>query len=130
MSEASVLAAANDLVDAFSRHDRNAYFAAFAPAATFIFYNLHRTLKSRVEYESEWDLWERRDGFHVMKCTSTDQQIQLHGNVAIFAHNVETDIQFGADLVKNFERETIVFEKTPAGNWLAVHEHLSAKPAS
>jgi ketosteroid isomerase-like protein len=128
MSDLSVLDAANNLVSAFSRHDRDAYFAAFAPTATFIFYNLDRTLRSRAAYETEWDLWEQRDGFHVVKCTSTDQQIQHFSNVAVFTHTVETEVKFGADLVTNFERETIVFEKTPAGNWLAVHEHLSAQP--
>ncbi len=128
MSGSSVLDAANSLISAFSRHDRDAYFAAFAPTATFIFYNLDRTLKSRADYEAEWDLWEQRDGFHVVKCTSTDQHVQLHSNVAVFTHNVETEVRFGTDLVTNFERETIVFEKTPAGNWLAVHEHLSAQP--
>jgi ketosteroid isomerase-like protein len=128
MSETTVLTAANSLVAAFSRHDRDAYFAAFAPTATFIFYNLDRTLNSRAEYETEWDLWERRDGFHVEKCTSSDQQIQHFSNVAVFTHSVETEVRFGVDLVTNFERETIVFEKTPTGNWLAVHEHLSAHP--
>ncbi len=128
MSAADVIAAANSLVDAFSRHNRDAYLAAFAPAATFIFHNLDRVLNSRAEYETEWDLWERRDGFHVVKCTSTDQHVQLHGDVAVFTHNVETYIRLGDDIVSNFERETIVFEKTPAGNWLAVHEHLSAQP--
>jgi ketosteroid isomerase-like protein len=126
MSGSSVLDAANSLVAAFSRHDRDAYFAAFAPTATFIFYNLDRTLKSRAAYETEWDLWEKRDGFHVVKCTSTEQHIQLHGNVAVFTHSVETEVRIGADFATNFERETIVFEKTLAGNWLAVHEHLSA----
>ena len=128
MSEADVLGAANSLVDAFSRHDRDAYFAAFAPTATFIFYNLDRTLNSRAEYEAEWHLWERRDGFHVVKCISTGQQIQLHGDVAVFTHNVDTDIRFGDDTITNYERETIVFEKSPAGSWLAVHEHLSPQP--
>lgn len=128
MSETSVLTAANSLVSAFSRHDRDTYFAAFAPTATFIFYNLDRTLESRAAYETEWDLWEQRDGFQVLKCTSTSQQIRLHGDIAIFTHSVETEVRFGAETVTNFERETIVFEKTSAGNWLAIHEHLSAMP--
>ncbi len=50
----AVLAAADALVEAFGRHDAKAYFDAFAPSATFIFYNLDRTLADRAAYEAEW----------------------------------------------------------------------------
>ena len=60
-----VLAAADRLVDAFSRHDTEVYFRAFAPEATFVFHNLDRRLENRAAYEAEWALWERRDGFRV-----------------------------------------------------------------
>ena len=124
--ESTVLAAADALVGAFSRHDRDAYFSAFAPEATFLFYNLDRPLEGRAAYEAEWALWEERDGFRVLACRSTDRRVQLVGDVAIFTHAVETDLSVGGETVKNNERETIVFSRTPAGRWLAVHEHLSA----
>lgn len=124
--ESTVLAAADALVGAFSRHDRDAYFAAFAPEATFLFYNLDRTLEGRAAYEAEWALWEERDGFRVLACRSTNRKVQLVGEVAIFTHAVETDVSVGGETVTNNERETIVFARNAAGRWLAVHEHLSA----
>ncbi|MGB3814560.1 MAG: nuclear transport factor 2 family protein [Shinella sp.] len=125
-TKSAVLSAADALVGAFSRHDRAAYFEAFAPEATFLFYNLDRTLADRAAYEAEWALWEERDGFRVLGCRSTDRKVQLVGDVAIFTHAVETDVSVGGETVTNNERETIVFARNNAGRWLAVHEHLSA----
>ena len=124
--ESAVLTAADALVEAFSRHDRDAYFAAFAPEASFLFYNLDRRLDSRAAYEAEWALWEKRDGFRVLACRSSDRRVQFAGEVAIFTHAVETELSVGGETVTNNERETIVFSRDTAGRWLAVHEHLSA----
>lgn len=122
----AVLAAADTLVEAFGRHDAKAYFAAFSPDATFIFYNLDRTLENRAEYEAEWDLWETRDGFEIRGCRSTNRNVQALGDVAVFTHSVETNLIIGGDVMTNSERETIVFSRQDDGRWLAVHEHLSA----
>lgn len=121
----AVLAAADQLVTAFSHHDRDAYFAAFSPDATFIFHNLDRALRNRAEYEAEWALWESRDGFRVRTCLSSERNLQITGDVAIFTHCVETEAEFGGEPVTSRERETIVFAKAPDGQWLAIHEHLS-----
>ncbi len=123
--EQSVLQAADQLVAAFARHDRTAYFSAFAPDATFIFHTLDRPLKSRAEYEAEWSLWEERDGFRVRACRSSERNVQTVGNVAVFTHRVETELEFNGEPATADERETIVFERTLSGEWLAVHEHLS-----
>ncbi|WP_426126537.1 YybH family protein [Pararhizobium sp. PWRC1-1] len=120
----AVFAAANSLVDAFSRHDRERYFSAFSKDATFIFHNLDRPLRNREAYEAEWALWER-DGFKVLSCNSSDRNIQMLGSVAIFTHSVETQAEFGGKTITSQERETIVFERQEDGTWLAVHEHLS-----
>lgn len=125
-TESNVLAAADALVGAFARHDRDAYFAAFAPEATFLFYNLDRPLDDRAAYEAEWALWERRDSFRVLGCRSKQRRVQLVGDVAIFTHAVETDVSVAGETVTNNERETIVFSRDGDGRWLAVHEHLSA----
>jgi len=125
----AVLSAADTLVRAFGKHDRKAYFDAFSPAATFVFHNLDRTLSSRAEYEAEWSLWERRDGFRVLGCRSTERKVQLAGDVAIFTHAVETDVSMAGKTTTSNERETIVFARDPDGRWLAVHEHLSGMTA-
>lgn len=127
-SEGGVLAAAARLVDAFSRHHTDAYFAAFAPDASFIFHNLDRVLTSRDAYRAEWQLWESRDGFRVLGCRSSDKMVQISGDVAVFTHTVETDVSFGDQPSKNLERETIVF-RWQDGAWIAFHEHLSVVPA-
>ncbi|MCZ8352997.1 MAG: nuclear transport factor 2 family protein [Rhizobium sp.] len=124
----AVLSAADALVAAFGRHDANAYFDAFAPAATFIFYNLDHTLMDRAAYQAEWALWESRDGFHINACRSTNRNLQVVGKVAIFMHTVETDLTISGEDLTNHERETIVFAQQPDGRWLAVHEHLSQLP--
>jgi ketosteroid isomerase-like protein len=123
-TEAGVLAAAARLVDAFSRHDSEAYFAAFAEDASFIFHNLDRVLTSRDAYRAEWRLWEERDGFRVLGCRSSDQAVQLAGDVAVFTHTVETDVSAAGEILTNLERETIVFRRE-GGEWVAFHEHLS-----
>lgn len=121
----AVLAAADNLVDAFSKHDRERYFASFSKDASFIFHNLDRPLRDRAAYEAEWALWEERDGFKVLSCHSSDRHLQMFGNVAVFTHGVETQAEFGGEAVTSHERETIVFERQQDGRWLAVHEHLS-----
>lgn len=126
-TEAGVLAAVARLVDAFARHDTDAYFAAFAEDATFIFHNLDRVLTSRDAYRAEWRLWEERDDFRVLGCRSSDQRVQLTGDVAVFTHSVDTDLSFGGNPVTNRERETIVFRRE-GGEWIAFHEHLSVFP--
>jgi ketosteroid isomerase-like protein len=127
-TEAGVLAAAMRLVDAFGRHDAEAYFAAFTEDATFIFHNLDRVLMGRDAYRAEWRLWEDRDGFRVLACRSSDPHVQLAGDVAVFTHGVETDLSVAGAAVTNRERETIVFRFID-GAWLAFHEHLSALTA-
>lgn len=126
----TVLTAADALVAAFGRHDAKAYFDAFAPSATFIFYNLDRVLADRAAYAAEWALWESRDGFRVKACRSTDRLVQVVGEIAIFTHSVETDLTIAGEDLTNHERETIVFARQPDGRWLAVHEHLSQLPQS
>jgi ketosteroid isomerase-like protein len=127
-TEAEVLAAAASLVDAFGRHDVDAYFAAFRPDATFVFHTHPEPLRSRADYEHLWRTWEA-DGFRVLGCTSTDQHVQVLGEVAVFTHRVATRVRIGATEEELDERETIVFLREDAG-WTAVHEHLSPVPTA
>jgi hypothetical protein len=85
-------------------------------------------LTSRDAYRDEWRLWEKRDGFRVLSCRSTDQRIQMAGAAAVFTHVVETDVSVGGETMTNRERETIVFRRE-GSEWIAFHEHLSALPA-
>lgn len=127
-AEGAVFAAAARLVDAFSRHDADAYFAAFAEDATFIFHNLDPVLTSRDAYRAEWRLWEERDGFRVLGCRSSDRNVQMAGDAAVFTHTVETEVAAGGETMTNRERETIVFRRE-GDDWIAFHEHLSVLPA-
>tara|TARA_B100001059_G_scaffold162735_1_gene162258 strand:+ start:1427 stop:1828 length:402 start_codon:yes stop_codon:yes gene_type:complete len=120
-----VMAAIENLVDAFSRHDKEAYFSAFADDATFLFHNQDRLLTSKAEYELEWSRWETEDQFRVLDCESTKQNLQIIGDTAIFIHWVITTIQTGSGNETSHERETIVMNLNQDGRWLAVHEHLS-----
>ncbi|MBK7975499.1 MAG: nuclear transport factor 2 family protein [Deltaproteobacteria bacterium] len=126
---AEVTAAADAIVAAFGRHDAKAYFARFAPEATFVFHTTPRRLESRAEYEAEWAKWEKEDGFHVRGCRSSNQRVQLLGDVAVFSHSVRTELTMNSGPSTVRERETIVFQRR-AGGWIAVHEHLSPDPSA
>ncbi len=119
-----VAAAAAAIVDAFGRHDPKKYFSLFAPDATFVFHTTPRRLNARAEYEAEWAKWEKEDGFRVHSCKSTDQRVQVLGDVAVFTHSVQTELSTKQGPSTVQERETIVFHRR-GGKWVAVHEHLS-----
>lgn len=126
-TERQVLAAADALIDAFGRHDRDAYFAAFAPHASFVFHHVADPLPTRDVYEALWRKWEHEDRFAVMQCESRDRHVMPLGDSAIFTHTVRTKISTRAGLDTLDERETIVFARA-GQRWLAVHEHLSPLP--
>lgn len=134
MSTQEVLQAAADLVAAFARNDRAAYFGAFTADASFVFHTLPQPLLSRDAYQSLWDSWRRDDGFEVLSCTSSNAHVSLHGDVAIFMHDVATALRMHGEQCFSQERETIVFIRQGSGTqqkqglWLACHEHLSAMP--
>lgn len=94
-----VLKAAADLVTAFARNDREAYFGAFSADASFVFYTLEQPLLSRDAYQALWDNWRSEDGFEVLSCTSSNAFVSLQGDVAIFIHDVATELRMqGATL--------------------------------
>jgi uncharacterized protein (TIGR02246 family) len=126
--EREVLAAADALVRAFASGDRAAYFACFAPEATFVFHTTPQRLGSRAAYEALWEQWVAEDGFAVVSCTSTGPVVQVLGpDAAVFAHDVTTVVEVGGTREELHERETIVFTRRD-GVWMAVHEHLSPTP--
>ncbi|WP_411392221.1 YybH family protein [Pseudomonas sp. MPB23] len=133
MSTHEVLNAAANLVAAFARNDRAAYFDAFTADASFVFYTLPQPLLSRDAYQTLWDSWRRDEGFEVLSCTSSNAVVSLQGDVAIFIHDVATELRMNGEQFFSQERETIVFKRQGSqveqqGLWLACHEHLSAMP--
>lgn len=117
--------AAADLVGHFGASRVSEYFQCFSESADFIFYSHTERLQSRKAYEDLWKTWEAEMNFKILSCTSSDQNIRMVSDVvAIFTHNVSTDVSTndGVDTVS--ERETIVFESID-GSWIAIHEHLS-----
>lgn len=127
LTEQAVLEAADRLVAAFAATDAVAYFAAFAPEATFVFYPEAARLEDRAEYERLWAGWVA-DGWRVESCESTDRRIQIFGDTAVFSHSVRTVTSVQGVSDETRERETIVFALAPSGSIVAVHEHLSAAP--
>lgn len=126
--EEAVIKAAAELVQAFGAHDTDAYFACFSADATFIFHSLPQALGSLAAYRALWQGWER-DGFHVLGCRSSDGQVMVRGEVAVFTHRVETHLRLAGEEHQLQERETIVF-RLEGERWVAFHEHLSGVPAS
>lgn len=126
-SEEEVLARAAELVHAFARHDREAYFAFFDPAATFVF-PTGPVLGSRADYEAEWARWEA-SGWRVISCTSADRRAdEVTSDVVVYTHRVRTRVRDADGDHDLDERETIVFGRARDGAWRAVHEHLSTTP--
>ncbi|WP_455884861.1 YybH family protein [Pseudomonas spelaei] len=134
MSTQEVVQAAADLVAAFARNDRAAYFGAFTADASFVFYTLPQPLLSRDAYQALWDSWRRDEGFEVLSCTSSNAFVSVQGDAAIFVHDVATELRMNGEQFFSQERETIVFTRQGSGTqqkqglWLACHEHLSAMP--
>jgi hypothetical protein len=117
--------AAAELVAHFGSGRVSQYFACFSESADFIFYTHTERLKSRKAYEDLWKTWEAEMNFKVLSCTSTNQDVRIVGNtVAIFTHNVSTEVSTNDGVDTVLERETIVFELIN-GSWVAIHEHLS-----
>ncbi len=122
--EAEVLKAAAELVDAFAHNDTPRYFGCFSEDATFVFHTLAQPLLSRAAYQTVWQQWQT-EGFAVLDCRSSNGHVSLHGEVAIFIHDVTTHLRVAGEDQHLNERETIVFRHQD-GRWLACHEHLSA----
>jgi uncharacterized protein (TIGR02246 family) len=127
LTERAVSDAVDALVAAFAATDTDAYFAAFAPDATFVFHPEAARLEDRAEYERLWAGW-LAEGWRVESCTSTERRIQILGDTAVFSHHVHTVTSANGATGETHERETVVFASTPSGSIIAVHEHLSAAP--
>jgi len=124
-NEADALSAVDRIIDNFAHHRRDAYFAGFAPDATFLFHNVDHRLESRQAYETLWADWES-EGFQVLSCSSTNRRIQLFGSIAVFSHDVETKVKLAGVAETSRERESIVLGLID-GVWLGIHEHLSTR---
>ncbi|MGJ7551736.1 YybH family protein [Pseudomonas alloputida] len=120
--------AAADLIKAFASNDTARYFACFSEDATFLFHTLPQPLLSRRDYEDLWAQWQA-EGFAVLGCESSNVQVSLQGDVAIFMHDVATHIRIAGEEHQLAERETIVFRRH-GEQWLACHEHLSVVTAA
>ena len=127
IKEDGLRAAAAEIVAAFGSHDALRYFDGFAMDATFIFYSTPQRLESRAAYETLWAKWETENQFRVLGCISSNHHVQTGDDFGVFTHDVETMVEMDGLVDTVRERETIVFEKR-GNRWLAVHEHLSARP--
>ncbi len=126
---AEVLAAADRLIAAYGNWDIEAYLAFFAPDVRLIFYHDARIFDSRAAWATELAKLDS-EGYKILSCTSTNQHVDVYGEVAIFTHDVTTvelSVSGSKGMLK--ERETIIFKLQEDGRWLAVHEHLSGKPS-
>ena len=120
---------AESLVAAFAASDATAYFAHFHSDASFLFHDTPGLIRSRADYEALWAHWERKDGFRVLACESTDQHVQQHGELAVFTHAVRTRRVIAGTEEELTERETIVLHRD-GDSWTCVHEHLSPDPGA
>ena len=128
-SAEAVQSAADDVVGAFPRHDRDAYSAALAPDASFIFHNLPERLDSRDAYLARWRRQgEEAHGLHIEGGDSSEPAVVTHGSMAVFSHRMTTRLQFDGHSETRRERETLAFGKNKSGRWLALHRHLSLDP--
>ena len=115
------------MIEAFARNDRTAYFAAFAPEASFIFHGTNRVLASRADYQAEWQSWIDQQDFRVQSCVSSNRVVKLYGDTAVLTHQTITCASTRDGPFTLHERETIVLRLVNQC-WLGVHEHLSLLP--
>lgn len=126
-TEAQVLTAADAIVTAFLATDTDAYFAGFAPDASFVFHPEAARLNSRAEYEALWGSWVE-SGWRVTACQSTERLVQPFPGGAVFSHTVNTSVDSADGPASYTERETIVFRTAEGDALIAIHEHLSTVP--
>lgn len=126
-TEGQVLEAADAIVAAFTATNTEAYFAGFAPDASFVFHPEDARLNSRAEYEALWAGWVA-DGWRVTACQSSDRLVQTFPGGAVFTHTVNTSIDSAEGPASYTERETIVFRAGEGETLTAMHEHLSTVP--
>ncbi|WP_181275566.1 YybH family protein [Brevibacterium oceani] len=126
---AEVLAAADAIVAAFASTDTQAYFAGFAPDATFVFHPEAKRFDSRAEYEDTWQGWIA-EGWSVVDCRSSERLVQTFPGGAVFSHTVDTTVETPDGRESYRERESIVFRLLGDARLIAVHEHLSTVPAT
>jgi len=125
-TEAEVLAAADAIIEAFAATDTDAYFAGFAPDASFVFHPEPARLNSRAEYESLWAGW-LASGWRVTACSSSERLVQTFPGGAVFSHTDATSIDSADGPDSYVERESIIFRSVEDG-LEAIHEHLSTVP--
>ncbi|QZY51228.1 YybH family protein [Leucobacter tenebrionis] len=125
-TEAEVLAAADAIIEAFAATDTDAYFAGFAPDASFVFHPEPARLNSRAEYEALWAGW-LASGWRVTACSSSERLVQTFPGGAVFSHTVATSIDSADGPDSYVERESIIFRSVEDG-LEAIHEHLSTVP--
>jgi ketosteroid isomerase-like protein len=118
--------AAAEIVDAYAATETDAYFACFAPDATFCFHTEPARLDDRAAYERLWHDWVSH-GWRVRSCVSTAQLVQTFPGGAVFTHDVATTVDTGDGQESYRERESIVF-RADADQLIAIHEHLSPVP--
>lgn len=58
-----------------------------------MFYTLPRPLLTRDAYQALWDSWRREEGFEVLSCISSNAFVSLQGDVAVFVHDVATELR-------------------------------------
>jgi ketosteroid isomerase-like protein len=130
IDQRQILAAADLLIGDFGGGRVADYFTRLAPDATFLFHTAPQRMGSRDAYRALWDRWVADDGFRVLSCSSSNRAVHpLGADVAVLLHDVATRIETTAGQEDLRERETVVFARRD-GEWLVVHEHLSAAPAS
>jgi hypothetical protein len=56
------------------------------------------------------------EGFEVLSCTSSNAFVSLQGDVAIFMHDVATELRMNGEQFFSQERETIVFRRQGSQN--------------
>jgi len=54
-------------------------------------------------------------------------RVRVFGDTAVVTHRIATTVDAGGETTVDHERESIIFARM-AGQWLAVHEHLSPEP--
>jgi ketosteroid isomerase-like protein len=118
--------AAAAIVDAYAATETEAYFACFAPEATFCFHTEPARLNDRAAYERLWHDWTSH-GWRVRSCVSSAQLVQTFPGGAVFTHDVATTVETPDGQDSYRERETIVF-RADAEQLIAIHEHLSPVP--
>ncbi|HWO69487.1 MAG TPA: nuclear transport factor 2 family protein [Actinomycetota bacterium] len=126
--DAEVLATVEGLEARLDAGDLDAYFAGFAPDATFLFYNEERRLESTAEYRALLEERIAGSGLRFLDRLRSEVRVQRWEDVAVVTFLDEATYEWEGDRETTRGRASWVLRRD-GERWVVIHVHISPAAA-